>query len=99
MTVLSQNFVKKGGRTFNHKLIFVISDRMGTKNFVSLYVGVPVAGKMDLSSGNPFLRGLSILADLKCLRFRTNWSWFIIDFFTNCILVFKFLQKISHFIR
>ena len=36
---------------------------MGTKNFASLYVGVPIAERMGLNGGNPFLRGLCFLAD------------------------------------
>ena len=36
---------------------------MGTKNFASLYVGVPIAERMSLSRGHPCLRGLCNLAD------------------------------------
>ena len=41
----------------------VISDRTGTKNFANLYVGVPIAERISLNGGNPFIRGLCILAD------------------------------------
>ena len=41
----------------------VISDRTGTKNFASLYVGVPIAERIGLNGGNPFIRGLCTLAD------------------------------------
>ena len=36
---------------------------MGTKNFTNFYVMVPIAERMDLDGGNPFLRGLYTLAD------------------------------------
>ena len=41
----------------------VISDRMGTKNFASFYVGVPIAERIGLNGGSPFLWGLCTLAD------------------------------------
>ena len=41
----------------------VTSDRTGTKNFASLYVGVPIAERISLNGGNPFRRGLCTLAD------------------------------------
>ena len=41
----------------------VLSDRSGTKNFASLYVGVPIAERMGLNGSNPVLRGLCTLAD------------------------------------
>ena len=41
----------------------VISDRTGTKNFASLYVGVPIAERIGPNGGNPFIRGLCPLAD------------------------------------
>ena len=41
----------------------VISYRRGTKNFASLYVGVPIAERIGLNGGNPFIRGLCTLAD------------------------------------
>ena len=36
----------------------VISDRTRTKNFASLYVGVPIAERISLNGGNPFIRRL-----------------------------------------
>ena len=33
------------------------------KIFASLYVGVPIAEKIGLNGGNPFIRGLCTLAD------------------------------------
>ena len=36
---------------------------MGTRNFASLYVGVPIAERMGLNDGNPFLMGLCLLAE------------------------------------
>ena len=41
----------------------VTLDRMGTKNFANLYVGVPIAERIGLNGINPFLRGLCSLAD------------------------------------
>ena len=41
----------------------VISDRTGTKNFAGFYVGVPIAEKIGLNGGNPFMRGLCTSAD------------------------------------
>ena len=41
----------------------IISDRNGTKNFASLYVGVPIAERMGVNDSNPVLRGLCTLAD------------------------------------
>ena len=34
----------------------VISNKTGTKNFASLYVGVPIAERTGLNGGNPFIR-------------------------------------------
>ena len=34
----------------------VISDSMGTKNFASVYVGEPIAERIGLNGGNPFIR-------------------------------------------
>ena len=34
----------------------VISDRTGTKHFASLYVGVPIAERIGLNGGNPFIK-------------------------------------------
>ena len=36
---------------------------MGTKNFSSLHVAVPIAERIGLNGGNPFIRGLHTLAD------------------------------------
>ena len=44
-------------------LICVISDKIGTKNFASLYVRVPIAQRIGLNGGSPFIRGLHTLAD------------------------------------
>ena len=41
----------------------VISDRTRTKNFASLYVGVPIAKRIGLNGGNSFIMGLCTLAD------------------------------------
>ena len=43
------------------KLFCVISDRTRTKNFASLYVGVPIAERMCLNGDNPFLSDLCTL--------------------------------------
>ena len=37
--------------------------RTGLKNFANFYVGVPIAERMGLSGGDPFLRGLCTWAD------------------------------------
>ena len=42
---------------------YVISDRTRTKNFASLYVGVPIAERIGLNGGNPFVRDLFTLVD------------------------------------
>ena len=42
---------------------YVISDRRGTKNFASLYVGVPIPERVSLNGDNLFLRDLCTLAD------------------------------------
>ena len=42
---------------------WVISDRTGTENFGSLYVGVPIAEIIGLNGDNPFTRGFCTLAD------------------------------------
>ena len=42
-------------------LFCVISDRTGTKNFASLYVGVSIAERMVMNGVNPVLRGLCTL--------------------------------------
>ena len=44
----------------------VMSDRTGTRNFASLYVGVSIAERIGLNGGNTFIRGLF---SLKCSRF------------------------------
>ena len=36
---------------------------MGTKNFASLYAGVPIAGRIGMNGCNLFLRGSCNLAD------------------------------------
>ena len=41
----------------------VISDRAETKNFASLYLGVPIAEKTGLNGGNSFITILCSLAD------------------------------------
>ena len=41
----------------------VTSDKMGTKNFSILFLGVPIAEIMDLNGVNLFLRGSCALAD------------------------------------
>ena len=41
----------------------IIPDKMGPKNFASLYAGVPTAGRIGMNGCNLFLRGLYSLAD------------------------------------
>ena len=41
----------------------VTSDRTAAKFFASLYVGIPIAERIGLNGGNPFIRGLCTLAD------------------------------------
>ena len=48
---------------FNSKLILCYIWQEGTKNFGSLYVGVPIAEIIGLNGDNPFTRGFCTLAD------------------------------------
>ena len=50
-------------KSFTVNSFWVISDRIGTKNFASLYVGVPISEKIGLNVGNPFIMVLCTLAD------------------------------------
>ena len=43
--------------------ICIISDRMSTKNFASLYARMSITDRMDLNGGNPLLRASCILAN------------------------------------
>ena len=40
-----------------------MSDRTGTQNFASFYFAVPIAERIGLNGGNPFIRALCISAD------------------------------------
>ena len=55
--------------SFTVNSLCVISDRTGTKNFASLYVGVPITERIGINGGNPFIMGLCTLADAHHMMF------------------------------
>ena len=53
----------KAKESFTVNWFCVTSDRTPTKSFASFYVGIPVAERIDLNGGNPFIKSLWILGD------------------------------------
>ena len=67
--ILHENFIHKGERIFNCKLHSVIYQTNWELKILPIFKWewggglLPVAERMGLNDGNPFLRGLCTLAD------------------------------------